>query len=152
VRFATAPLPAPSCISRAAPPGPTNTIPTSFVKVWVKPFIVTSAVPAVSHPGRPATVIFDGYGVAIPMSGIAMGAVFENVTIPVQEVGVGRLGWLLRFGAPVPASATTPAMTKKNKQRIRRNRGGGNVPFVFVVIQLPVPLVRLVVNGSKIRS
>jgi hypothetical protein len=105
------------------------------VKEWVKPFIVTSAVPALSHPGRPATVISDGYGVAIPMSGIAMGAVFENVTIPVQEVGVGRLGWLLRLGAAVPASTATPAMMKKNKQKIRRNRGGLNVPFVFVVIQ-----------------
>jgi hypothetical protein len=75
------------------------------------------------------------------MSGIAIGAVFENVTIPVQEVGVGRLGWLLRFGAAVPASATTPATIKKSKQRIRRNHGVVNVPFVFVVIQLPVPLV-----------
>ncbi len=49
-------------------------------------------------------MISDGYGVAIPTSGIAMGAVFENVTIPVQGgVGVGRLGWLLRLGAAVPA-------------------------------------------------
>jgi hypothetical protein len=69
------------------------------------------------------------------MSGIAMGAVFENVTIPVQEVGVGRLGWLLRLGAAVSASTATPAMMKKNKQKIRRNRGGVNVPFAFVVIQ-----------------
>jgi len=97
-------------------------------------------------------VISDGYGVAIPKCGIAMGAVFENVTVSVQEVGVGRLGWLLRFGAAVPASATTPTVTKKNKQRIRRNRCGGNVPFVYVVIQFAVSLVRLVANGSKIGS
>jgi hypothetical protein len=109
-------------------------MPISFVKVWVKPFIVTSAVPAVGPSGRPATVISDGYGVAIPMSGIAIGAVFEKVTIPLQEVGLGRLGWLSSFGAAVPASATTPAMMKQITQKIRRNRRK-NVVFGFVVIK-----------------
>jgi hypothetical protein len=79
----------------------------------------------------------DGYGVAIPKSGIVMGAVFENVEVPVHGgVELGRLGWLLRLGAAVPASATPPAIM--SKQRIRRNRGGLNVSFRFVIIESSV--------------
>jgi len=92
-------------------------MPTSFVKVWVKPFIVTSAVSAVSHPGRPATVISDGYGMAIPKSGIVMGAVFENVAVRVHRgVGLGRLGCLLRLGAG-PPNKIAPAKTATNRPK-----------------------------------
>lgn len=121
VTFATVPSPAPSCTSKAAPPGPTNTIPTSFVKVWVKPFIVTSTLPAVAHAGR-STVISEGYGVAIPKSGIAMGAVFENVAVPVQG-GVGPAPGasgppcLLMAGEePIAPNAAIAATTKKSRQ------------------------------------
>ncbi len=87
-------------------------------------------------------MISDGYGIAIPESGIAMGAVFENVAIPTHGgVGLGRLGWVLRPWAAIPASATTPAMMNESKQRIRCNPGRVNVSFVFAIIQLPVPLV-----------
>jgi len=51
---------------------------------------------------------------------------------------------------PVAAKVAMPAATKNNKQNRRRTRGGVNLRFEFVVIELPVRLlVWLVVNGRE---
>ena len=113
------------------------------MKVWVNPFIVTFALPAVAYVGR-STVISDGYGIATPKSGIAMGAVFENVAMPVQG-GVGEASgpagppcMLIAREEPIAPKAATPAATKNNGQNRRRHRDGVNVRFGFVIIELPV--------------
>jgi hypothetical protein len=82
--------PAPSCKSSAAPVGPTNTIPTSSGKVWLKLLIVTRTLPGMAKiVPAPVTVTVDGYGTPLPESGIVMGAVFENVPIVPHTVAVG---------------------------------------------------------------
>jgi hypothetical protein len=92
-------------------------------------------------------VISDGYGVAIPKSGIAMGAVFENVAVPVQGVGVGRASGtiappcvLIAREEPIAPKAAMPAATKKSKQRTGRTCGRVNLPCGFVVMESPVSI------------
>jgi hypothetical protein len=48
-------------------------------------------------------------------------------------------------------SAATAAATKKNEQKTRRHRDGVNVEvwFEFVIIELPVRLDWLLVNGRR---
>jgi len=89
-------------------------------------------------------VISDGYGIATPKSGIAMGAVFENVAMPVQG-GVGQASGpagppcvLMAREEPIALNAAMAAATKNNKQNRRCHRDGANVPFAFVIIQLPL--------------
>ena len=86
-------------------------------------------------------MISEGYGVAIPKSGIAIGAVFENVAIPVQG-GVGAAPGaseppclLMACEEPIAPNTVMPAAAKKNEQRILLKRARVNMRFGFAMIE-----------------
>jgi len=97
VRFVTPGFPPPTSDMMIAfcPLGPTSMTSTSSGNVCEKVLSVT--VTFVTVPPAPETTIFDGYGLALPLLGIAIEVVFESAT---QKAGVG-LGLGLGVGVGV---------------------------------------------------
>jgi len=101
-------------------------------------------------------VISDGYGMAVPKSGIVMGAVFENVAISEQGSGVGRASGtggppcvLIAREEPIAPKPATLAAAKNNEQNRRHHRDGVNVRFGFEIIELPLRIGPLIAAGRR---
>src|SRR5436309_13291244 len=78
------PPPASDQIMAFCPAGPTSRKSRSSGNVWVSPLMVTVTLTTVP---RPATTIFDGYGLAVPLSGMVI--VVELVKLTGVQAGVG---------------------------------------------------------------
>ncbi len=73
------PSPASDMSRTVWPPGPTSRISKSDGYVWVSPTRLT--VTLVTVPLTPETLIADGYGVAVPMSGAVIDVGFANALV-----------------------------------------------------------------------